>query len=98
MSDSSASPWTVAPQAPLSMGFPSKKYWSELPFPFPGDLSEPTSPELADGFFTTEPPGKGAQITPYFTLKSESSSSYLTGYRVSPPVFPGGSRQILLGR
>ena len=98
MSDSSASPWTVAPQAPLSMGFPSKKYWSELPFPFPGDLPEPTSPELADGFFTTEPPGKGAQITPYFTLKSESSSSYLTGYRVSPPVFPGGSRQILLGR
>ena len=89
MSDSFATPWTVTPQAPLSMGFPSKKYWSELPFPFPGDLPEPTSPELADGFFTTEPPGKGAQIAFHFTLKSESSSFYLTGCEVSPPVFPG---------
>ena len=31
-------PWTVACQAPLSMGFPRKKYWSELPFPLPGAL------------------------------------------------------------
>ena len=75
-----------------------KKYWNELPFPFPGDLPEPTSPELSAGFFTTEPPEKGAQISPCFTLKSESSSSYLTGCRVSPPVFPGASRQISLGR
>ena len=32
-------PWTVAHQAPLSMGFPRQKYWSGLPFPTPGDLS-----------------------------------------------------------
>ena len=31
-------PWTVACQAPLSMGFPSGEYWSGLPFPSPGDL------------------------------------------------------------
>ena len=37
MSDS-AIPWTIARQAPLSMGFPRQEYWSELPFPSLGDL------------------------------------------------------------
>ena len=34
-------PWTVACQAPLSMGFLRQEYWSGLPFPFLGDLSDP---------------------------------------------------------
>ena len=34
-------PWTVACQAPLSMGFPKQEYWSGLPFPSPGDLPDP---------------------------------------------------------
>ena len=34
-------PWTVACQAPLSMGFSRQEYWSELPFPSPGDLPNP---------------------------------------------------------
>ena len=58
-------PWTVARQAPLFMGFPRQEYWSGLPFPTPGALPdrviEPTSlafPALAGGFFTTEPPEK----------------------------------------
>ena len=55
-------PWTVARQAPLSMGFQRQEYWSGLPFPSPGDLPdpgiEPTSPALVGEFFTTEPPGK----------------------------------------
>ena len=34
-------PWTVACQAPLSMGFSRQEYWSGLPFPSPGDLSKP---------------------------------------------------------
>ena len=42
--------WTVARQAPLSMGFPRQEYWSGLPFPSPGDLPnsgiEPRSPAL----------------------------------------------------
>ena len=34
-------PWTVACQAPLSMGFSRQEYWSELPCPSPGDLPNP---------------------------------------------------------
>ena len=45
-----ATPWTVAYQAPLSMRFSRQEYWSGLPFPSPGDLSdpgiEPRSPAL----------------------------------------------------
>ena len=58
-------PWTVAHQAPLSMGFSRQEYWSVLPFPPPGDLPDPgvepiylASSALAIGFLTTEPPGK----------------------------------------
>ena len=51
-------PWTVTRQAPQSMGFSRQEYWSGQPCPPPGDLPEPTSPALAGGFFTTEPPGK----------------------------------------
>ena len=36
-----ATPWTVAHQAPLSMGFSRQEYWSELPCPLPGDLLNP---------------------------------------------------------
>ena len=36
-----APPWTVACQAPLSMGFSRQEYWSGLPFPSPGDLPNP---------------------------------------------------------
>ena len=50
--------WTVACQAPLSLGFPRQEYWSGLPFPSPGDLPnpriKPMSPALASGFCTTE--------------------------------------------
>ena len=52
--------WTVACQAPLSMGFSRQGYWSGLPFPTPGDLADPgvkpsslSSPALAGRFFTT---------------------------------------------
>ena len=36
-----ATPWTVTHQAPRSMGFSRQEYWSGLPFPSPGDLSDP---------------------------------------------------------
>ena len=41
MSCSFATPWTVARQAPLSMGFSRQEYCSGLPFPSPGDLPDP---------------------------------------------------------
>ena len=47
--------WTGARQVPLSMEFPSQEYWSRLPFPTPGDLSDPgielPSPELQEYSF-----------------------------------------------
>ena len=48
-------PWTVACQAPLSMGFFRQEYWSGLLFPSPEDLPNPSLsfPALAGGFFTT---------------------------------------------
>ena len=51
-------PWTVAYQAPMSMGFPRQENWNGLPFLSPGGLSKPTSPTLAGKFFIAEPPGK----------------------------------------
>ena len=63
----SATPWTAAYQAPLSMGFPRQEYWSGLPFPSSGDLPDPemetVSPALAGGFFATEPPGKPLSVS-----------------------------------
>ena len=53
-------PWTVAYQAPLSMGFSRQEYWSGLPFPSPGDLPnpgiKPGSPALQADTLTSEPP------------------------------------------
>ena len=54
-----ATPWIVAHQTLLSMGFPRQEYWSGLPCPSPGDLPDPriesASLALAGRFFTTEP-------------------------------------------
>ena len=59
-------PWTVACQAPLSLGFPRKEYWSRFAFPSPVYLPDPgmetASPALAGRFFTTEPPGKPPHV------------------------------------
>ena len=60
----SVTPWAAAHQAPLSMGLPRQEYWSGLPFPSPGDFSDPeikaAFPALPRRFFTTEPSGKTA--------------------------------------
>ena len=58
---SSVTPWTVALQGPLSMEYSRQEYWNGLPFPSPGDLSNPgtelTSSPLAGRFYMTVPPG-----------------------------------------
>ena len=57
-----ATPWTVAYQAPPSMGFSRQEYWSGLPFPSLGDLPdpgiEPRSSALQADALPSEPPGK----------------------------------------
>ena len=57
-----ATPWTVAYQAPPSMGFSRQEYWSGLPFLSPGDLPdpgiEPWSPAFQADALTSEPPQK----------------------------------------
>ena len=65
MSDSFATPWTVARQAPLSMEFSRQEYWSALPFPTPGDLPDSgmelaslAASALVGRFVSTAPAGK----------------------------------------
>ena len=58
-----ATPWTVALQAPLSMGSPRQEYWSGVPFPSPEDLPNPGIESLVSCIsrqvlYTTEPAGK----------------------------------------
>jgi len=70
-------PWTVARQAPPSMGFPGQEYWSGLPFPFPGDLPDLrvetaslVSALLVGGFFPTVPP----EMPIYRTMQAKCCS------------------------
>ena len=63
-----ATPWTVAYQAPPSVGFSRQEYWSGLPFPFPGELPnpgiEPESPALQADALPSEPPVGGLSLLP----------------------------------
>ena len=68
-------PWTVACQAPLFMGFSRLEYWSGLPCPPPGDLPDPgikpvslPSPALAGRFFTAVPFGKLSLTLKFFIV------------------------------
>ena len=75
-------PWTIAHQAPLSLGFSRQEYCHGLPIPPPGDLPDPgiepkspASPAMAGGFFTTEPPGSpklNMHRVPYIAVESFS--------------------------
>ena len=76
-------PWTIARQVLLSIGFPRQEHWSGLPFPPPGDLpgpgTESAAPALqvvsriAGGFFTAVPPGEpywvGTTIIPVLKIR-----------------------------
>ena len=70
-----ATPWTVAHQAPPSMGFSRQEYWSGLPFPFPEDLPDPgikpRSPALQADALTSEPPGK-----PFVISKGDKNGTW----------------------
>ena len=66
-----ATQWTIAYQAPPSMGFSRQEYWNGLPFPSPGDLHdpgvEPRSPALQADTLPSEPLGKPQECSNYHT-------------------------------
>ena len=85
-------PWTVAYQAPLSMGFSRQQYWSGFPFLYPGDLPnpgiKPWSPALQTDALLSETPGKslyslympinlGEAVFPVISLLEGSKKSFL---------------------
>ena len=97
----SATPWTVAYQSPQCMEFSRQAYWSELPFPSPGDLPhpgiKPESPILAGGFFHHWAPlGKPKNIYFRITLPkgwwnwdSSNQPLRICGWWLSPVVGGG---------
>ena len=78
-----ATPWTVSHQALLSLGFPRQKYWSGMPFPFPGDLPDPgikpTSPTLQADSLPSEPPGKPQEKVGSYNIQNHEKvgNSYI---------------------
>ena len=82
-------PWTVAHQAPPSMGFSRQEYWSGLPFPSPGDLPDPgfelVSSMLQVEDLPSEPPGmfshtiKNSCLTNVFRICGQNFNSSCNG-------------------
>ena len=94
-----ATPWTVARQAPLSMGFSRQEYWSGLSFPSPGGLPDPgiepefpVSPALACGLFTSrevQPHDYAALISMHcrqilYCLSHQGSPFHLEWFSTTP--------------
>ena len=77
------------PVSSLSMGFSRKEYWSELPFPSPGDFQDPglklmplISPTLAGGFFTTSATWEALDL---FTQNREHPDLFFLGRKELTP-------------
>ena len=94
-------PWTVACQAPVSMGFSRQEYWSGLPCPPPEDLPDPRikpeSPALAGRFSTpfTESPGKTSY---YYSILYSREHTLSTAWQMaSPSNFPQITHLVPLG-
>ena len=83
-----------------SMGFPRQEYWSLLPFPSPRDLPdpgiEPASPELAGGFFTTEPPGRLHNVNTRENIPTGQKVK-LSGHRTNDTIDEAKNRLPSLG-
>ena len=77
-----ATPWTVAYQAPPSMGFSRQEYWSGLPFPSPEDLPnpgiKPGSPAFQADTLSSEPPGKQYLDTVIYSQCSSFGKKFLS--------------------
>ena len=96
-----ATPGTVAQQVPLSLGFSRQEYWNGWPFPPLGDLPDPgiesatlASPELAGGFFITDPPERPRCLVRVHEIGTEFTLSFaLTTLFPSFPTICIPSRQ-----
>ena len=92
-------PWTVAYQASLSVGFPRQEHWGGLPFPSAGHLPnpgiEPASLALAGGFLTSEPPGKPSEHYVCMLSRFSCVQLFATPWTVAgqAPLSVGFSRQ-----
>ena len=85
-------PWTVARQAPLSMGFPRQENWSELPFPSSGDLPDPRI-EPASPALPIESPGKPSKrLSILYRVKLLPGKSH--GRRSLVGCSPGGREEL----
>ena len=105
-----ATPWTVAYQAPLSIGFSRQEYWSGLPFPSPGDLPNPgietRSLALQADSLPTELPGEAHMCLDrlyallnlrslfFFYLECVYFSFFINGHCIHPEV--SYSKQVFL--
>ena len=98
-------PWTVACQAPLSMGFFRQEYWTGLPFPSPGDLSDPGIEPAQVDPLPAEPQGKpkntgvGSLSLLQWIFQTQELNRgllhcrwilYQLSYQRSPPALAGG--------
>ena len=79
-----AIPWTVARQAPLSIGFSRQEYWSGVTVPSPGDLSDPV----------TEPMSLALPVDSLLSKSPQKPISLYTGYNEDLPPAPGGTLRL----
>ena len=83
-----ATPWTVAGQAPLSVGFSQQEYWSGLPFPPPGDLPNPGiksgSLALQADSLLSESPGKPTNVKSFAFSYNKTICSLCLGFPLEP--------------
>ena len=83
-------PWTIACQTPLSMGFSRQEYWNELPFPSPGDLPnpgiKPRSPALQADSLPTEIRGKPKTLQIHHIVCVWVSCSVMSNSAAPQPV------------
>ena len=105
----SVTPWTVACQAPLSMGFSRQEYWSGLPFLSPGDLPDPgikpRSPALQADSLSSEPSGKPIKlailqykIKGFFFFKYQKKRQEMTIFSIVLLFFSEATNADWLGR
>ena len=98
VTNSFVTPWTVAHQTPLSMGFSRKEYWSGFSFPSPGDLPdlgiEPRSPALHADSLPSEPLGKPQGPDKAFDFLSRCNGISLESFQLESESFPGRLRML----